>query len=75
VLAPAGTTPCLAELEVAHGEPPTARTERFAPLVVDNPQIGLAWLVDASLRREAGVLPLDAGSGRGYSAVLTVPPA
>jgi hypothetical protein len=79
VLAPAGTSPRLADLAVVHGEAPTLRCERFDPLVVANPQIGLAWLVDAVLRRADGRVALDTsfdgGEGRGYLAEITSPSA
>ena len=64
----------LATLEVAHGPTSTLRPDRFAPLAVANPQIGLAWLVDAVLRGHSGIVPLDAGTGRGYVAELTSTP-
>lgn len=74
VLAPLPRQERLAELEVAHGPTPTLRSDRFAPLAVANPQIGLAWLVDAVLRGHSGIVPLDAGTGRGYVAELTAAP-
>ncbi len=76
VLAPVTPgTPYLAGLGVTHGEPATLGLDRFAPLAVENPQIGLAALVDAVQRRVAGVLPLDNGKGRGFRAVVTPGPA
>jgi hypothetical protein len=71
VIGPAGRTPQLGEIVVAHGPTATLRPERFAPLAVANPQIGLAWLVDAVLRGQSGVVPLDVGTGRGFVAELT----
>lgn len=69
-----GHSQALATLEVAHGPTPTLRPDRFAPLAVANPQIGLAWLVDAVLRGHSGIVPLDAGTGRGFVAELTSTP-
>lgn len=66
--------PALATLGVAYGPTATLRPDRFAPLAVANPQIGLAWLVDAVLRGHSGIVPLDAGTGRGYVAELTAAP-
>lgn len=71
VLGPAGRTPQLGEIVVAQGPSATLRPERFAPLAVANPQIGLAWLVDAVLHGQSGIVPLDAGTGRGFVAELT----
>ena len=76
VLAPfADGADCLASLRVTHGARPTLGFERFDRLLIDNPQIGLAALVDAVLQRREGVLPLDNGSGRGYQAVIVPGPA
>lgn len=69
-----GQGQALATLEIAHGPTPTLCPERFARLAVANPQIGLAWLVDAVLRGHSGIVPLDAGTGRGYVAELTAVP-
>lgn len=74
VLGPVARRDQLATLEVAHGPTATLRPDRFAPLAVANPQIGLAWLVDAVLRGHSGIVPLDAGTGRGYVAELTAAP-
>ncbi|MBL8739177.1 MAG: beta-ketoacyl synthase chain length factor [Planctomycetes bacterium] len=74
VVGPVARRDQLATLEVAHGPTPTLRPDRFTPLAVANPQIGLAWLVDAVLRGHSGIVPLDAGTGRGYVAELTATP-
>ena len=72
VLAPfAADGPRLGALRITHGERATLGFARFPQLLAQNPQIGLAALVDAVLRRETGVLPLDGGSGRGYQAALS----
>lgn len=75
VLAPPDTAPRLADLAVVHGESATTHSERFAPLLVSNPQIGLAWLVDAVLGKRSGRVALDNGDGRGYLAELVAFPA
>jgi len=76
VLAPfAEATPHLARLRVTLDEPATLPLDRFEPMLRNNPQIGLLGVVDAVLRRTAGVLPLDNGSGRGYRAVVAPGPA
>jgi hypothetical protein len=41
---------------------------RFAEPLANNPQSGLAALVDAVLRGATGTLALDNGSGRGFAA-------
>ena len=74
VLAPPGRHPQLGELVIAHGPAPTHRPTGFPELAVANPQIGLAWLVDAALRSRSGIVPLDRGTGRGYVAELTCAP-
>jgi hypothetical protein len=63
-------TPCLATLRVAADQAPTLASDRLPQLLVDNPQFGLAALVDAVQRGRRGVLRLDRGTGRGYCAVL-----
>jgi hypothetical protein len=62
-------------LRVALGEPATLALDHFEPLLRCNPQIGMAAVVDAVLRRAAGTLPLDNGTGRGYRALLAPGPA
>lgn len=75
VLAPLrDDAPHLATLRLTADEPATLDLDHFAPLQRENPQIGLLALVDATLRRAAGVLPLDNGKGRGYRAVLAPAP-
>jgi hypothetical protein len=69
VLVPA-PAPCLAHLQVVADATPTIACTRFSDLHVCNPQIGLAWLVDAVQQRVRGVLPLDRGTGRGFCAVI-----
>ncbi|MFY9344011.1 MAG: hypothetical protein WAT39_16095, partial [Planctomycetota bacterium] len=85
VLAPPDTSPRLADLELEHATPgadelspaalPPLHNPRFDALLVNNPQIGLAWLVDAALRRATGSVPLDNGDGRGYLAEVRAFPA
>jgi hypothetical protein len=76
VLTPfAASAPHLASLRVAIGDPATLTLDHFEPMLRNNPQIGLLGVVDAVLRRRAGVLPLDNGSGRGYRAVIAPGPA
>lgn len=70
VLGPAGRDGRLADLELALGPKATRRGEGFSTLACANPQIGLAWLVDAVLRGHSGLVALDAGQGRGYVADL-----
>lgn len=75
VLAPlAAGAPHLATLRLECGSPVTLPLDHFEELVRNNPQIGLAALVDAVTRRTAGVLPLDNGQGRGYRAVVAPGP-
>lgn len=75
VLTPfAGASRPLATLEVGEREPPTLAPGPFSELLRQNPQIGLAMLVDGVLRGGAGVLPLDRGTGRGHRARITPPP-
>ena len=64
----------LGELVIALGPTATLRGEVFDALALANPQIGLAWLVDAVLRGRSGTVALDAGSGRGYTAELRSAP-
>ncbi|MBX3464766.1 MAG: beta-ketoacyl synthase chain length factor [Planctomycetes bacterium] len=75
VLAPLTATPHLARVAVATTGTATLGFDRFPPLAIENPQIGLAALVDAVLRRTAGVVPLDNGKGRGHRAVVAPGPA
>ncbi len=76
VLAPfAADAPYLASLRVTLGDPATLALDHFEPMLRNNPQIGLLAIVDAVLRRAAGVLPLDNGAGRGYRAVIAPGPA
>ena len=74
VLAPlSGTPPRLATLRIlANGRATLARGP-FPQLLVDNPQIGLAAVVDAVQRRSVGTIALDRGTGRGYLAELADP--
>jgi hypothetical protein len=72
VLAPfTPSLPHLATLRVASSGTVTIARERFPELLCNNPQIGLAALVDAVLRRTSGILSLDRGTGRGYRAEIT----
>jgi hypothetical protein len=74
VIGPADHTPNLGELVVTEGLAATRRGEGFDALAIANPEIGLAWLVDAVLRGHSGVVALDAGHGRGYVADLHCAP-
>lgn len=74
VIGPSGSAASLGELVIARGPTPTLRPEGFANLAVANPQIGLAWLVDSTIRGRSGIVPLDRGSGRGYVADLSCAP-
>lgn len=60
----------LAALTLAPGAEAPLRPARFDELHCNNPQIGLAWLVDATIHRHRGPVALDRGTGRGYVAVL-----
>ncbi|MBK8096273.1 MAG: beta-ketoacyl synthase chain length factor [Planctomycetes bacterium] len=71
VLGPADQSPRLGELRVTRGPAPTVRSDRFSPLAIANPQIGLGWLVDAVLHRHDGVIALDRGTGGGWVAQLS----
>lgn len=71
VLAPlASVRHPLATLRIVMGQPPTIARGRFDELLVNNPQWGLAALVDAVQREAAGVQALDRGTGRGYGALI-----
>ncbi len=71
VLAPQGAAGALAHLEVEERGTPTVVPGPFAPLLLQNPQIGLAMVVDAIARGARGVLPLDRGTGRGHVARIS----
>lgn len=71
VLAPPGAAASLAELEIALGAAPELPVPEFDALTAANPQVGLAWLVDAVLRKKAGSIPLAPVSGRGFTARLS----
>jgi len=67
VLAPCEPrVPALAEIQWQQAGEPTWRSDAFDQLATNNPQIGLAWLVDAVQRGIAGTVALDAGTGRGH---------
>lgn len=70
VIGPADHSPQLGEFSIALGPTATLRPTAFDAMAIANPQIGLAWLVDAVLRGHSGRVPLDAGQGRGYIADL-----
>lgn len=71
VLTPVDQAPnALAHLTVCRDGAPTIVSERFGPLLLENPQYGLAAVVDAVLRAASGTLALDRGNGRGFRAVL-----
>ena len=74
VIGPSGSAPQLGELVIARGPAPTLRPAGFPKLAVANPQIGLAWLVDATIRGCTGIVSLDVGTGRGYVADLACAP-
>jgi hypothetical protein len=74
-LDPHAARPPLAVLRVLGEGAPTIARGAFDESVVHNPTIGLAWLVDAVQRGARGVLELDRGTGRGFRAELTSPPA
>lgn len=71
VLGPSDHTPRLGDLQITRGLTPTTRSPRFLPLAIANPQIGLAWLVDAVLHGADGIVALDRGTGAGWVAKLT----
>ncbi|MEO6596008.1 MAG: beta-ketoacyl synthase chain length factor [Planctomycetota bacterium] len=73
-LSPSTPHPTLATLRIVSGQPFTIERGRFDELLVNNPQWGLAALVDAVQRRASGVLALDRGTGRGYGAELGLGP-
>ncbi len=76
VLVPlSSTTKQLATLRIVAGQPPTIARGKFSQVLVDNPQWGLAALVDAVQRGVTGVLALDRGTGRGYGAQVGPAPA
>ena len=71
VLAPLATSAApLATLRVLANGRATIAPGPFSELHCNNPQIGLASLVDAVQRGARGLLALDRGSGRGYLADL-----
>lgn len=71
VLAPLDRAPNpLALLRITDAGEPLPVSDRFGPLLLENPQCGLAAIADAVLARRSGVVALDRGNGRGYRAVL-----
>lgn len=61
----------LAVLEVGSGSPADVAHGQFDELLLQNPQIGLALVVDAVARGAHGIVRLDRGTGRGHVARVT----
>lgn len=71
VLAPLDDTrPHVATLRVSGGGKATLERGPFTELHTNNPQIGLAAVVDAVLHGRTGTIALDRGTGRGLLAEL-----
>jgi len=74
VLAPAQfDRPHLASLRLTAGAPATIPAPEFEPLVLQNPQIGMAWLVDAVQRGATGHLALSRLPTSSLTAELSPP--